>query len=240
MSETLEAPAVAEEPQPQATEAPAEPVPPTPEETAAHEAEAAAKSEASKADRRFARLTARARSQEAEIAELRKLVPQPEPRGDPTPDDLIRQGREIERVETRTKAFNDECNKVAATGVKEYGDDFHSRMTELWSTVPPASATPLIEAAIETGHAHKVLYALAADPDEAERIAGLSPARMGVALAKLAAPPTNALIKPPEQSKAPDPIKPLKQGGGAPEPRLDGGDQKEFEAAFRKMRERGR
>ena len=68
----------------------------------------------------------------------------------------------------------------------------------------------VVEAAMETGEAAKVLYELGKNPDEAARIMALPPTKMAVAVAKIAVKPSSA----PAVSKAPPPIKSLNGSGG--------------------------
>ena len=248
-------------PEPEPSSAPADVPPDTPAEptegseptaaeqaetaaAAAREAEAAATeanraAKLAKADKRFASLTAKNAALLAEVEKLQKFVPKPEPGAEPTPEDRQREveKRAVELV--KAQRFNEEANRVAADGKKEFAD-FDQAMGTLWTTLGKFDPE-LVEAALEAGDAHKVLYKLAQDSDEAERIAGLSPGRMGAALAKLAAPePAAAPVPPPPpppQSKAPAPIAPLRRGGGNAEPRLDSESYEEFEKAFYKARE---
>lgn len=156
-------------------------------------------------EKRIARLTAKLSYAQQQIVDMsaRISASTQQPQGEPVKLDEA----EVERRATakaEERLFNDECNKVASRGEEEF-DDFHPKISSLWEEIGGFNK-PLVEAALETGDAHKVLYELASDPDEAERIGGLSPARMGAALAKLAnkpAPPPVAF------SKAPKPIKPV-------------------------------
>jgi hypothetical protein len=108
------------------------------------------------------------------------------------------------------KAYNDTANAIYTAGTKDF-PDFESALAgfrDLGGVSPQ-----LVEAAHEAGDAHKIIYYLAKNLDEAERIIGLKPHQMGVALSKigvkLSAPPP-----PPKQSNAPAPIKPVAGRGG--------------------------
>lgn len=98
--------------------------------------------------------------------------------------------------------FNDKCNEVAALGAGE-SSAFMQLITD-----------PEI---IQDGH--KVVAALAANPEEATRILALDPLRMSAALTKFA-----STAKPPEKkiSQAPPPIKPI---GGSAKPSEPNDDQ---------------
>jgi hypothetical protein len=67
----------------------------------------------------------------------------------------------------------------------------------------------MLQAMIETGEGHKLIYELSSDLNEASRIMNLSPVKMGIALAKLAA------AKPEAISGAPKPITPLASKGAS-------------------------
>ena len=101
--------------------------------------------------------------------------------------------------------FNTTCNAIYDEGSKAFADFDASLQTfGALGGLPPA----LVEAAAEAGNAHKVIYELGKNPEEAMRIMGLPPARMGAALAKLASKPA-AAAAPKPISKAPAPITPV-------------------------------
>lgn len=128
--------------------------------------------------------------------------PDPQQRQQPSPADYQRHVREeAQRMQAQAE-FDRTCNDIHAEGTKAFPDfDAALGSFRLLGGLPPA----LVEAAQETGAAAKVLYDLGRDPDEAARILALSPTRMAVAVAKIAArPPTN-----PPVSKAPPPIQPI-------------------------------
>lgn len=141
--------------------------------------------------------------------ELQRYRPAPDPNAPPDVEALATQ-RAAELVAERE--YNAACNASHAAGVAAF-PDFGEAMQQLAASggIP----RPLIEAALETGEAHKVLYALGRDPEEAMRIGGLTPARMGVALAKLAAKP----VAPPAVTRAPSPVRSI--GGGSAKPAED-------------------
>ena len=106
-------------------------------------------------------------------------------------------------------AFNLQCNQLHAAGVAEFPD--FDRVINTFKALG-GLPVPLVEGALETGNAHKVLYALGKDPDEAQRIMSLSPARMGAALAKISAAPLPAPLPPIAVSKASAPVRPVSGG----------------------------
>ncbi len=119
--------------------------------------------------------------------------------------------REAEQLAQRIasgKQFNDECNRIAEAGRKQYAD-FDASIAALWEPLGGTNIG-LLEAAVEAGSAHLTLRYLGKNPDEAERIANLSPARQGAALATLAT--KLATPKPKPVSKAPPPIQAISGG----------------------------
>lgn len=158
----------------------------------------------------------RAQRLEAELDGIRKAATTPPPSEDPaaakpalSEADVDRRANEkaqqIAEGIAAKREFDNACNGVFEKGTKDYAD-FDSALSNfrLLGGLPPT----LVEAAIESGEAPKVLYELGKNPDEAARILQMSPTRMAVAVAKLAAkqpPPPPA----PPVSKAPSPIKPL-------------------------------
>lgn len=165
-------------------------------------------------EKRIARLTARnyaiqrERDElEARLAALERAARPADKQDEPTPADFHRSVREEAEKLVKAETFNRECDRVAELGAKEF-PDFNSAIGSLWPMLG-GFKPDLVEAALEAGNAHKVLYALSQDPDEAERIAKLPPNRMGAAIAKLAAAPPPAAPAPKPVSKAPAPIKPI-------------------------------
>lgn len=170
------------------------------------EAEEEIKHEDTEFEKRIARLAFEAREQRKiakaateELARLRGQAP-------PLPQD-----QELDaRVEARARqiateqAYNATAQAIYDQGVKEFGTDFDKKLAN-FGAAGIAISPEFIEAASAAGDAHKIFHYLGRNIDEAERIAGLPPHRMGVELAKIAAKP--ATVK--AQSKAPAPIKPI-------------------------------
>jgi hypothetical protein len=73
----------------------------------------------------------------------------------------------------------------------------------------------LVEAVIATDEPHKLLFELGQDPDEAERLLRLSPAKMGVELGKRLGGGAPAR---PRATGAPKPITPISQRGRSHDP----------------------
>lgn len=170
---------------------------------------------------------ARARQEAAELrAQLAALNPEavkPEPGQDP-----IAVAREQLKAEAAAEEFNRECNMTHAKGVAEF-PDFERSLTSL-QTLGVMNPT-VINAALEAGDAHKVLYALGKAPEEAERIANLPPERMGAAIAKFALKAVPALAAKPV-SRAPEPIKPISGGAATGETDPSKMSMEEFEKKF--------
>lgn len=142
------------------------------------------------------------KARELENAQRRLRELQPEPPADP--NDPARAVEARARQLVAEQQWNKDCNAMHDAGVREF-PDFPDRM----ATLARAGGIPnaVIEAAMETGEGHKVLYALGGDPDQAMRIRDMTPARMGVALARLAAQPVQVPV-----SRAPAPLRTI--GGG--------------------------
>ncbi len=107
-----------------------------------------------------------------------------------------------------------QCNTVAEQGKAEF-PDFDARIKAITSTLNPQDQAEVeayngvIAAALETGAAHKVLYALGSDVAEYQRIMKLSPVKRAMELGKMAVGLVND--KPP--SNLPKPITPVQSGG---------------------------
>jgi hypothetical protein len=112
----------------------------------------------------------------------------------------------------RIEAFNKACNDVYEAGKAAY-DDFDEVLGNFRDV---GGLTPaVIEAAIEAGNPHKILYELAKDRDLAYKVMRMPPIKMAVEIAKLASKPSKAA----PMSKAPEPIKPVKGAANAePDP----------------------
>lgn len=119
---------------------------------------------------------------------------------------------------TADAQFNKESNDAFNAGQAEYGD-FRSVLSTFTPLVGPGGfPRETVEAMLETGAAHRVIYELSQNLNEAQRILSLPPARQAVALAKIA-----STAKPGKTvSTAAAPITPL--GGGKQTGVVDLGD----------------
>ena len=129
--------------------------------------------------------------------------------------------------EAAKQNFNERCNATATEGRAAHADFDKVVLGDLTSVSPavgqngrPMLGSACWRAALETGQAHEVLYALGQDINEASRIMGLRPTAQAVALAKFAdklatkvAETTteelddDGAVVDPKVSKAPPPIK---------------------------------
>lgn len=127
--------------------------------------------------------------------------------------------------------FNDACNEVADFGASKFRD-FDQAVANFQSIggAPPA----LLEAVTALGKEQgaQVFYELGMNPDEAMRLARLSPARMAVEVTKMANKPS----APRPVSKLPPPITPIAaaraEAGGQPNATRDPAGYREW---FRKQ-----
>ena len=155
-------------------------------------------------DKRIATLTRRLR----ELQERNAVPPeQPPPSAEQLSQQQIEQrARELSAIQD----FNRRCDEAALAGRAAFGEmEFNGRIANLQKLVDNSDPTSvqaynsLLMAAIDTGEGPRVLHALGADLNEAQRILGLQPTRMVVELMKRAASPE------PQLSLAPKPIQPI-------------------------------
>jgi hypothetical protein len=122
----------------------------------------------------------------------------------------------IAAQQLEAQRFNDACNDIADHGESKF-NDFQTAVQNFQSIGGPPPA--LLEAVTALGKEDgaRVYYELGMNPDEAMRLARLSPARMAVEVARMAAKP--AATKP--VSKVPPPIAPISaaraEPGGPPD-----------------------
>lgn len=109
-----------------------------------------------------------------------------------------------------TTAFDRACVDVLKQGNSEF-DDFSDKLTNFQHIVDQndqaerGKYATFVSAAIETGDAARILYTLAGDLDQAQRIMDMHPIKMAIELTKLSAGTATRR----EISNAPSPIKPL-------------------------------
>lgn len=151
---------------------------------------------------------------------------------------------ELQKLVTQqaeANAFRDKCNASVEEGRKAHTDFDAVVLRDLRNLSPvfdPVAQSPmlpqaLVEAALETGEAHEVLYALGKDPSRAERLLRLPPIRQAVEVAKFASElasarttspegeggeggeTTPAAATPPNVSRAPAPVRSAASRGAA-------------------------
>ena len=158
---------------------------------------------------------------QAELAALKTTKPAPAADGQAATSssrlaeeqlrEKIRQETLIEaQLAAQVEEFNAKCNAVYKAGKTEY-DDFEEVLNKGFAQIGGLKV-PLVEAVLEAGDAaERILYELAKDPDEADRLQKLPPVRLGAAVAKLAA----KLSKPKAErvTSAGEPVKPAIRAG---------------------------
>ena len=146
----------------------------------------------------------------------------------PSPQEL----QQLVSEEASRQNFNERCNTAAVAGRAAHTDFDKVVLGDLTSISPvmgqngrPMLPQTLLEAALETGQAPEVLYALGQDVSEASRIMALRPMAQAVELAKFAAKLATASTEAEPEvddegkpvlanvSRAPAPIKPKVKSG---------------------------
>jgi len=181
--------------------------------------------------RRINKLTAKAKALEAENAQLKQAPATPPipPAHVPGAVPGSPEYQEAVRAEARALAakdrFDQQCADIATAGQEAFGKDAFDRsvmgLVNLVDRSDPEEIgqyRSLIEAAISTGEAPRLVHLLGSDPNEATRLLALPPARMGVELAKLVLTQPDRTV-----SGAPKPASvPRGSGGGqAPHTSID-------------------
>ena len=140
-------------------------------------------------------------------------------------------------VETRAAALadanrvTDACNAVYGTGTSKYKDfDAAVKNFEMMGGPSPGFLHVIMELGPEAGA--KVYYDLGKDPAKASNVLAMTPVKMAVEMAKIAAaPPKIAAV-----SKAPAPIDPLTSSRARANAEPDAKDTLAYAAWFRKQR----
>lgn len=150
----------------------------------------------------------------------------------PTPAEL----EALVSQEAARRDFTRQCNEAFASG-KAAHSDFEKVIADLNALSPvfdpraQRSVMPqsLVEAALATGQAHEVLYALGKDNALADRVFSMTPLQQAAALTRLAdklasegtASEQAAAQAAAASSKAPPPVKPKVTGSGSVAPAWD-------------------
>ena len=140
---------------------------------------------------------------------------------------------ELQRLvaqESDRREFDQKCNASVEEGRKVHSDFNEVVLRDLRNLSPvfdPVAQAPslprtLIEAALETGEAHEILYALGKDTKEAERIMRLPPIKQAVEVAKfhskIVAARQDDGTGEGEENEGEDPAMPLPNVSRAPAP----------------------
>jgi hypothetical protein len=140
------------------------------------------------AEDRVAKLTAQLRETQEKLLAAQTSTTQPDAAREAEINALANQrAQEL----AATAKFNSDCDAAAQIGRKEF-PDFEARIGELRRLVTPGDPTSsaaqvaLVQAALQTGEAHRVLHRLGGDLNEAARIMALPPMAMAVEIAKVA------------------------------------------------------
>jgi hypothetical protein len=121
-------------------------------------------------------------------------------------DEFVRS--EAARLAADTE-FTNRCNDIFEAGKKEFPDDWKEQLGQFSNLA--GLPTHFVEAAFEVGDAHKILYHLSKDLDEAQRLFEMRPVKLAVELERLNRK-LNARKVP---SKAPPPIDTIEGGKGS-------------------------
>ena len=155
---------------------------------------------------RIAELTAKLHAAKADLTSLQSAKPAGE--AGPSESEIERMVEQRASAKASQDAFTKACMDTAELGRQKFPDfgekvNLLKQLNDENDPVRNAKYAQFIAAAIETGEGAKVIHTLGGDLDEAARIMGMSPTRIGVELTKL------ALANDELPSTAPKPITPL-------------------------------
>lgn len=141
-------------------------------------------------------------ARDAKIAELEAQIQQLKPANPaavvPTEEEINRRieveaekrAGTLAAQQTATLEFNKQCNNAVAEGRAAF-PDFDAKLGALRSTVIPGDSASegaywgTVSAALKSGAAPKIIYALGNDPNEAARIMALDPESRAIEIAKM-------------------------------------------------------
>jgi hypothetical protein len=187
------------------------------EDLEAQKAEAKTAKERDKFQKRIDREVGKRKALEDEIKELKaKLAAEPDKANALTEEEVNKRAKQIAQQELTIKEFNDASDRLFNSAVK-VDKDFQKKINLLADDI---GAIPghLVGILDDLDNGGDVLVHFTLNPDDAEEIYQLSPARAAVRLAKLAAK-IEADKKPAPKaiSKVPDPTEPIKGGSKSPD-----------------------
>jgi hypothetical protein len=136
-----------------------------------------------------------------------RLPGAPVPPANVPADQVLAEARRIVAEETFTRT----CNEIYKQGATAFKGDWQGAVSTLGAALPAGITRDLVDAAIEAGDAHKLFFHLGKNPELAQEIAELPPARMAVRLTRIA----SEINKPPAPkpvSRAPAPVTPIGPG----------------------------
>lgn len=177
-------------------------------------------------DRRFAALTAKAAADHARLEEVERELEATkallaakeggEPAKPSTQPDAVR-AEAVRLLERERQALARQS--LIQNGVKEFGEAAWNEKTSLVAALGATRNEAFMEALAEAGpEAHKLVVALADDPDRLQSLLTKRATAMAAELGRMAA--EIAAPKPKPISNAPAPVKPISGRGGALEPTL--------------------
>jgi len=172
----------------------------------------------------------RAAELEAENATLRAIAEGRDPKDPPPakkpaaassdPDPVATAKAQIRNEDAQAK-FDADCNAAYATGKGRYKKDWDTKLARL--PILGGIDNSTMEYIVASDDPAKVLYTMASDPDEYERIMGLPPAKRATAIAKLGIPDKPA---PKGASNAPQPVTPIGRNATPSGKRINPADPK--------------
>ena len=156
----------------------------------------------------------------------------------PTPAEI----EQLVSQEASRRDFTRQCNEAFSSGKAAHAD-FEKVIGDLNALSPvfdprlqrPVMPQSLVEAALATGNAHEVLYALGKDNSLADRVLSMTPMQQAAELTRLSlklvvdeGESEGAAGAAPAVSKAPAPVKPKVTGSGSSAPVWDPADTERF------------
>lgn len=170
-----------------------------------------------KFQRRIDREVAKRKTLESEIAELKaKLAAEPEKANALTEEEVEKRSETKAQQKQLQKEFDQACDKLSKDAHK-IDKEFQAKINLLADDI---GAIPghLIGILDDLDNGGEILVHFTANPDEAEEIYAMSPARAAVKLAKLSSKLEAAKKPAPKEiSKVPDPAETIKGGNQSPD-----------------------
>jgi hypothetical protein len=165
----------------------------------------------------LARELAALKAQQAELASGRTLetaTPTEAPTAPATLDQQAIEAAAEKKLAERT--FNEHRAALIQNGVKELGPEAWNQKTDMLAKMGALDVPAFMDALLEVPEAHRLVAALADDPDRLMGLMGKRPAAMAAEMGRMAAEMTAP--KTARLSSAPAPVQPLNTRGGAKEP----------------------